>query len=95
MENAMFREREMRSVFKAIPFVNEFKQTVDPGDEVMYAGTSWHYTSFRKAKYEGVYTNPITGEVLAVKVSGVTDRWMDEGETRTAYLPLKKVFKLA
>jgi hypothetical protein len=36
------------------PFTNEFGQVINPGDEVIFAGTSWKQTSIRKGIFGGV-----------------------------------------
>jgi hypothetical protein len=39
-------------------FVNEFEQKIEPGEDVIYAGTSWKQTAIRKATFKGVrYAN--------------------------------------
>ena len=40
------------------PFTNEFGQVINPGDEVIFAGTSWKQTRIRKGIFAGVrYAN--------------------------------------
>lgn len=40
------------------PFTNEFGQVINPGDEVIFAGTSWKNTRIRKGVFAGVrYAN--------------------------------------
>lgn len=40
------------------PFTNEFGQVINPGDEVIFAGTSWKKTHVRKGIFGGVrYAN--------------------------------------
>jgi hypothetical protein len=36
------------------PWTNEFGQVINPGDEVIFAGTSWKQTSIRKGIFGGV-----------------------------------------
>lgn len=40
--------------FVAEAFTNEFGQTIQPGEEVLFAGTSWKQTRIRKGKFKGV-----------------------------------------
>lgn len=54
--------------FKEQPYVNMFNQKIDVGDEVLYAASSWSYTSHRKGTYAGVYLNK-NGKIVAVKVT--------------------------
>ena len=42
------------SEFVVESWTNEFGQTINPGDEVIYAGTSWKSTSIRKGIFAGV-----------------------------------------
>ena len=44
-------------------FVNEFGQEILPGEEVVYAGTAWKNTTFRKGKFGGVYYNSVNRPV--------------------------------
>lgn len=39
---------------------NEFGQTINPGDEVIYAGTSWKRTTMRKGIFAGVRYGNVT-----------------------------------
>src|SRR5260221_13305141 len=89
--------------FKAEPFVNMFGQTLNPGDDVVYVGTSWQNTTFKKGKYAGVYygrpwyelNEPL--KVMALKIDNIADKRYDWSNTiktgvwidvvRTAYLP--------
>ena len=43
------------SDFKEEAFTNEFGQVINPGDEVIYAGTGWKQTTIRKGVFAGVY----------------------------------------
>lgn len=43
------------SDFKEEAFTNEFGQVINPGDEVIYAGTGWKQTTIRKGVFSGVY----------------------------------------
>ena len=36
------------------PWTNEFGQVINPGDEVIFAGTSWKRTTMRKGVFGGV-----------------------------------------
>jgi hypothetical protein len=40
--------------FVAEAFTNEFGQTIQPGEDVLFAGSSWKRTSIRKGKFKGV-----------------------------------------
>lgn len=109
----------MASELRVENYVNSFGQVIKPGEEVVYAGTAWKSTTFRKAKFGGVYYNSVTKRVkdnegnwnyvtvvapTAVKVYDIpcqkydwnnvtrTGVWVDA--LRTAWLPLKRVFKL-
>jgi hypothetical protein len=42
------------------PFTNEFGQTINPGDEVIFAGTSWKRTSINKGIFAGVRYADVT-----------------------------------
>jgi hypothetical protein len=37
------------------PFVNEFGQVINPGDEIIFVGTSWKQTQIRKGVFGGVH----------------------------------------
>jgi len=37
------------------PWTNEFGQVINPGEEVIFAGTSWKQTSIRKGVFGGVH----------------------------------------
>lgn len=64
--------------FSVESFTNEFSQVINPGDEVVYAGTSWQSTSLRKAIFEGVYwgkSRRSAGDaVVAVRCGGVPSK---------------------
>jgi len=91
------------NTFVAKPFVNEFNQTINPGDPVIYAGSSWKQTSIRSGTYEGVYEHPKYG-VQSVRVGNVADKRYKYNYTtrsgsweevkRKAILPLKRVYAL-
>lgn len=99
------------SEFVVESFVNDIGQTVNPGDDVIYVGTSSTFTEVRRGKFAGVYYQKHSWNlnapavICAVKVDNVPDRvyWYDpETKTgvhynvlRTAYLPLKRVYKIA
>lgn len=42
------------------PFINEFGQTINPGDEVIFAGTSWKQTRINKGIFAGVRYGNVT-----------------------------------
>jgi hypothetical protein len=42
------------------PFTNEFGQVINPGDEVIFAGTSWKQTYIRKGVFAGVRYADVT-----------------------------------
>lgn len=44
-----------KAEFCVEPFVNELGQTINPGDQVIYVGTSWGSTRVGRGVYEGVY----------------------------------------
>jgi hypothetical protein len=44
----------MMSELVVEPWTNEFGQVINPGDEVIFAGTSWKSTSIRKGIFGGV-----------------------------------------
>lgn len=44
-----------KAEFCVEPFVNEIGQTINPGDQVIYVGTSWSSTHVKRGIYEGVY----------------------------------------
>jgi hypothetical protein len=47
-----------RSEFVVETYTNEFGQKIQPGEEVLFAGTSWKRTSIRKGVFKGVrYAN--------------------------------------
>jgi len=48
------------SELKIEAFVNSFGQTINPGEDVVYAGTSWKTTIFNKGKFGGVYYRDVT-----------------------------------
>lgn len=37
------------------PWINEFGQTINPGEEVIFVGTSWKQTQIRKGVFGGVH----------------------------------------
>lgn len=45
------------SEFVVEPWTNEFGQVINPGDEVIYAGTSWKRTTMYKGVFAGVRYN--------------------------------------
>lgn len=48
---------------KVEPFVNMFGQTINPGEDIIYAGTSWKSTTFRKGKFAGAYYENVSRKV--------------------------------
>ena len=48
---------------KVEPFVNMFGQTINPGEDIMYAGTSYKSTTFRKGKFAGAYYENVSRSV--------------------------------
>jgi hypothetical protein len=61
------------------PFTNEFGQVINPGDEVIYAGTSWKNTTIRKGVFAGVRYDNVIKYRRIVDADGnpvmETDRW--------------------
>ena len=80
----------MSDKFVAKPFTNTFGQVINPGDPVIYAGSSHKRTTLRKGVFDGVYEEEYrpydyntrtygepTIRVTAVRVGGVADtRWV-------------------
>lgn len=62
-------------------FVNEFGQKIEPGEEVLYAGTSWKRTHIRKATFKGVRYGNVSRTEYFKDENGsyiqedFTDRW--------------------
>jgi hypothetical protein len=51
--------------FVAEAFTNEFGQTIQPGEDVLFAASSWKRTSIRKGKFKGVrYGDVFTTEYI-------------------------------
>ena len=48
-------------------FTNSIKQTINPGDEVVFITSSWHVNS-RKGIFEGVFKDP-NGNITGTRVS--------------------------
>ena len=48
------------SDFVAEPFINEFGQRIEVGEDVLFAGTSWKQTYIRKGKFKGVRYADVT-----------------------------------
>jgi hypothetical protein len=75
------------------PFINEFGQKIEVGEEVVYAGSSWKRTNIRKGVFKGVrYANVtrseyITDENGAYILEDFKDRW---GSTYKRYKMLTK-----
>lgn len=60
------------------PFTNEFGQVINPGDEVIFAGTSWKNTSIRKGVFAGVRYADVRRYRPAVDANGnpiMEERW--------------------
>lgn len=51
------------SELKIVPFTNDFGQVINPGEDIVYAGTSWKSTHFNKGKFGGVYYKDVTRSV--------------------------------
>ena len=49
--------------FKAESFVNSFGQVINPGDDIIYAGTSWKSTTFRRGKFAGSYYGTVSRRI--------------------------------
>lgn len=58
------------SDFKVESYTNEFGQTINPGDDVIYAGTSYKSTTLRAAKFAGVYYDNVRKSVHRVNENG-------------------------
>lgn len=75
------------------PFINEFGQKIEVGEEVIYAGTSWKRTNIRKGIFKGVrYANVtrteyITDENGKYILEEIKDSW---GSTYKRYKQLTK-----
>lgn len=90
------------TLFVAEDFVNSIGQTISPGDNVVYVGTSWSRTSVNPAVFAGVYKNS-KGEITAVRVNYRGERWMWDSVTSSgsyvgadccAVLRRKRVLKI-
>lgn len=63
------------------PFINEFGQKIEIGEEVIYAGTSWKKTNIRKGVFKGVRYANVTRTEYIIDENGkyiledITDRW--------------------
>lgn len=55
---------------KVVPFVNMFGQTINPGEDIIYAGTSWKSTTFRKGKFAGAYYQNVSRSVVSRDIEG-------------------------
>lgn len=76
------------SDFKVEPFVNMFGQSINPGDDVIYAGTSWKSTTFRKGKFAGNYYQKVRRSVLMRDSENnpiLDDRGYRKYETKESY----------
>lgn len=71
----------MTTEFVEEAFVNEFGQKIEPGEEIIYAGTSWKQTAIRKAIFKGVRYGNVTRTEYLKDENGnyikedYTDRW--------------------
>lgn len=94
----------MSNTFVVESFVNSIGQTVNPGDDVVYVGSSWSNTSVNTGKFAGVYKDK-NGKPQAVKVAGVHDHsfrfdktlgcWGRVPVVRSVILPRMRVFKIS
>lgn len=66
------------------PWTNEFGQVINPGDQVIFAGTSWKNTSIRKGVFGGVRYDTVTKHRRVVDADGnpvmETNRWGGESQ---------------
>lgn len=98
------------SDFAVEAYTNEFGQLLNPGDDVIYVGKKWGESRVCKGRFAGVYyktwwNKDAPAVICALKVDNIPDRkWIWDRITktgynvdilRTAYLPLKRVYKLA
>lgn len=74
--------------FVAEAFTNEFGQTIQPGEDVLFAGTSWKSTSIGRGTFKGVRYGTVTKTEYFMDENGkyiqedVTDKW---GRTYKVY----------
>ena len=61
------------------PWTNEFGQVINPGDEVIFAGTSWKQTRIRKGIFGGVHYANVNRYRAVMDANGnpvmETNRW--------------------
>lgn len=81
------------NVFEQTSFVNRFGQTINPGQQVIYAGKSYGHTSLVRGVFAGVYTNGSGKKVAAAVNVTYTDRYTKQTKFRVAILPKMNVFK--
>jgi hypothetical protein len=64
--------------FSAESYTNEFGQVINPGEEVIFAGTGRAYTRLLKAVFDGVYYgkqwNSDKEEIVAVRCGGIAEK---------------------
>lgn len=69
------------SEFVVEPWTNDIGQTINPGDEVIFAGTSWKQTRIRKGIFGGVRYANVTRSFYVKDENGnyikedYVDRW--------------------
>ena len=69
--------------FVAEPFVNEFGETINPGDRVVYVTHSYKRVNMGKAWFDGVFKND-KGSVVLTRVRGIrSTKSIETGETKT------------
>jgi hypothetical protein len=67
--------------FVSEPWTNDLGQTINPGDEVIFAGTSWKQTTIRKGIFGGVRYGNVTRSFYVKDENGdfikedYTERW--------------------
>ncbi len=71
------------------PWTNEFGQVINPGDQVIFAGTSWKNTSIRKGVFGGVRYANVTKYRRVVDADGnpvmETNRWGGQSQKTEYY----------
>jgi hypothetical protein len=71
------------------PFTNEFGQVINPGDEVIFAGTSWKQTRIRKGVFAGVRYADVRRYRPAVDANGnpiMEERWGRQYQKNEMYI---------
>lgn len=72
-------------------YTNKLGQVIKPGDEVIYVGSSYSYTSIKKATYIGYYMNDYSKrKQVALKKKTSGSPW----ERELVRLELNRVYKL-